>query len=272
MKKFGRICSPALVLTLLLFFSSSRLPAQDYEPYVGQQGKDVIWVPTPEDQTEAMLDLAGVTAADYVLDLGSGDGRIVIAAAKRGATALGIEFNPDLVELSERNADIAGVSDRASFVKADLFESDFSKASVITMYLLPDLNLKLRPKILNLAPGTRIVSHAFTMGEWKSDENVMSGGRNLYLWIVPANVAGEWTWMETNEPVALHLEQKFQSVEGTLTVKEDTWPILNVELRGDRIAFTRGEQYYSGRVIQNRIRGTVQSSNTESEWTATRQP
>lgn len=270
MKKLERACLPVLALTLLLSFSISSSLAQEFEPYSGQPGKDVIWVPTPEDQTEVMLDLAEVSAGDYVIDLGSGDGRIVIAAAKRGARALGIEFNPDMVKLSERNAEIAGVSDRASFVQADIFESDFSKATVITMYLLPDLNLKLRPKILGMEPGTRVVSHAFTMGDWEADKSETSGGRYLYLWIVPARVGGDWTWMENNEPATLHLDQKFQSIEGTITTKNNSWPVQDANLRGDQIAFTCGGKDYSGQVTLDRIRGVVQSSDTESEWVAAR--
>ena len=143
---------------------------KEYEPSVGQEGKDVIWVPTPEELVQAMLDLAKVTPNDYVMDLGSGDGRIVIAAAKRGARATGIEYNPDMVELSRRNAEKAGVSARAAFMKADIFETDLSKATVITMYLLPSLNLKLRPTILDLKPGTRIVAHNFAMGDWEAEK------------------------------------------------------------------------------------------------------
>src|SRR3990170_2719354 len=171
-------------------------PAQKpYEPYSGQPGKDVVWVPTPQTLVDKMLDLAKVTQSDYVIDLGSGDGRTVITAAKRGARALGIEYNPDMVELSKRNAANEGVSDKANFIKADIFESDFSQATVITMFLLPDINLKLRPKILGLKPGTRIVSNSFTMGEWTADETAtLSGGCTSWcpalFWIVPAKAAG----------------------------------------------------------------------------------
>src|SRR5262245_61353235 len=155
-----------LAMCLAVFASGAY--AQDYQPQVGQEGKDVVWVPTPETMVQRMLDMAKVTSKDFVMDLGSGDGRTVIGAAKRGARALGVEYNPDMVELSKRNAAKEGVTERAQFVKADLFETDFSKATVITMFLLPDINLKLRPKILNLKPGTRVVSNSFTMGEWKA--------------------------------------------------------------------------------------------------------
>ncbi len=174
-----------LLAATFLLFTQGFANAQEYEPSVGQQGKDVIWVPTPEDLVQAMLDLAKVTPNDFVMDLGSGDGRIVIAAAKRGARAVGIEYNPDMVELSRRNAEKAGVSDKATFVNADIFATDFSQATVITMYLLPQLNLRLKPVILNLKPGTRIVSHAFTMGDWAPEQTIEKEGRTAYLWIVP---------------------------------------------------------------------------------------
>jgi len=141
-----------------------------FEPQVGQAGKDVVWVPTPQGVVDKMLDMAHVTKTDFVMDLGSGDGRTVITAAKRGARAMGIEYNPDLVELSKKNAEAAGMTARATFVKADLFETDFSKADVITMFLLPSINMKLRPKLLDLKPGTRIASNTFTMEDWQADE------------------------------------------------------------------------------------------------------
>ena len=176
----------------------------------GQQGKDVVWVPTSEKLVETMLDMAQLKADDNVIDLGSGDGRTVIAAAKRGATALGIEYNPDMVALSKTRAAEAGVADRATFAAADLFASDFTKATVITMFLLPDINLRLRPQILDLAPGTRIVSNTFTMGEWEPDrtETITDcvSWCTALLWIVPAKVQG--TWQTPDGP--LTLEQQFQ--------------------------------------------------------------
>ncbi|HWH77673.1 MAG TPA: class I SAM-dependent methyltransferase, partial [Candidatus Binatus sp.] len=189
------------LLLLIFLMACAGLPAaqsaQEFEPRVGQEGKDVIWVPTPQALVDKMLDMGKVTAKDFVIDLGSGDGRTVITAAKRGAKAMGIEYNPDMVELSKRNAAKEGVSDKATFAKADLFEADLSQATVITMFLLPDINLKLRPKILNLKPGIRIVSNSFTMGDWSSDETVsVKDGCVSYctahLWIVPAKVEGNW--------------------------------------------------------------------------------
>jgi precorrin-6B methylase 2 len=199
-----------------------------YEPHVGQQGKDVVWVPTPQALVDKMLDMAKATPRDYVIDLGSGDGRTVITAAKRGIRALGIEYEPEMVELSKRNAQKEGVSDRAQFIKADIFETDFSKATVITMFLLPQLNLKLRPQILELKPGTRIVSNSFDMAEWEADETAIldhSQGCEGYctarLWIVPAKVAGT----HKTKLGELRLEQEFQKVKGTLRTTGKDIPV-----------------------------------------------
>jgi len=243
-----------------------------FQPQVGQQGKDVVWVPTADVLVNKMLEMAKVTPQDYVMDLGSGDGRTVIAAAKRGARALGIEYNPDMVELSKRNAVNEGIGDTARFVKADLFESDFSEATVITMFLLPDINLRLRPKILDLRPGTRIVSNTFTMGEWTADETatVRDDGCSTYctalLWIVPAKVAGTWHLPRG----ALSLTQSFQMVAGTLTSGESTNPITNGRLRGDQISFSVGAAQYTGRVDGKTIEGTMTSGGGHNTWTATR--
>src|SRR5690348_15568814 len=207
-----------------------------FTPQVGQEGKDVIWVPTPQALVNKMLDMAKVTSKDYLMDLGSGDGRTVITAAKRGARAVGIEYNPDMVELSKRNAAKEGVSDKAQFMKADLFETDLSPATVITMFLLPDINIRLRPKILDLKPGTRIVSNSFTMGDWKEDETATategcSSYCTAYLWIVPAKVDGTWK-MPQGE---LTLKQTYQMVSGTLKNGSNTTQISNGKLHGDQI-------------------------------------
>jgi hypothetical protein len=244
-------------------------PAQDeFQPQVGQQGKDVIWVPTPQALVDKMLDMAKVTPKDYVMDLGSGDGRTVITAAKRGAKARGIEYNPDMVELSKRNAAKEGVSDKASFVNADLFESDFSDATVITLFLLPDINIRLRPKILDMKPGTRVVSNSFTMGEWKADETANAGNGcgswcTAYLWIVPAKVEGTWQ-MPQGE---LALKQTFQMVSGTLKSGNASTPITNGKLSGDQISFTAGGNQYTGRVNGNVMQGNAGSGGS---WKATR--
>ncbi len=242
--------------SLLAAFSSLALaqapqgkPA--YEPTSGQEGKDVVWVPTPQALVDRMLDMAKVTPRDFVMDLGSGDGRTVITAAKRGARALGVEYNPDMVELSRRNAEKEGVAGKASFVKADLFETDFSKASVITMFLLPDINLKLRPKILNLRPGTRIVSNSFTMGDWKEDERseltsdtgCTTSWCTALLWIVPAHVAG--TYKLPNGDVTF--KQQFQMLSGTLHAEGKTYA-LEGRVRGEDVTFKAAGRDYRGRV------------------------
>src|SRR5574341_2301880 len=213
---FARIWFLLLTLSLIGVSGEIRAASQEYEPQVGQEGKDVVWVPTPQALVDKMLDIAKVTPKDYVIDLGSGDGRTVITAAKRGSKALGIEYNPDMVELSKRNAAAEGVSDKASFVKADLFESDFSQAQVITMFLLPSINVKLRPKILDLKPGTRIVSNSFDMEDWKPDRTENAEGCSnwctAHLWIVPAKVGGTWKLPQGE----LAIKQTFQMIAGTL--------------------------------------------------------
>jgi precorrin-6B methylase 2 len=237
-----------------------------FEPTVGQAGKDVVWVPTPQALVEKMLDLAKVTPQDFVMDLGSGDGRTVITAAKRGARAQGIEYNPDMVELSKRNAAAAGVSDKANFVKADLFETDFSKAQVVTMFLLPSINMRLRPQILKMKPGTRIVSNTFTMEDWQPDQQETIGGDctswcTALLWIVPAQVQGTWQAGQS----ALTLKQTFQNVEGTL----GSTAITGGKLRGDEITFSVGKTKYTGRVNGNSISGTM-SGESSGAWSATK--
>ena len=233
--------------------------AQDkpFEPQVGQAGKDVIWVPTPQALVDKMMEMAKVTPSDTVIDLGSGDGRTVITAAKRGATAMGIEYNPDMVELSKRNAAKEGVGDKANFMKADLFESDFSKATVITMFLLPDINLRLRPKLLDMKPGTRIVSNTFDMGDWTPDEVANSvDGCTSYckanFWIVPAKVAGTWKLPQGE----LKLEQKYQMLTGTLRSGNNTTQISNGKMTGDQISFSVNGVQYNGKVIGDTMEGT----------------
>jgi SAM-dependent methyltransferase len=237
-----------IACSTLALAQAQRAPAASaFEPEVGQPGKDVVWVPTPQAVVDKMLDLARVTAKDYLIDLGSGDGRTVITAAKRGAHALGVEYNPDMVALSKRNAEAAGVSDRAQFVQADLFETDLSKATVITMFLLPDINLKLRPKLLGLKPGTRIVSNTFTMGDWQPDvrqtvDACDGSWCTALFWIVPARVAGQYKLPQGE----LTLKQSFQMLSGTLTNGERTVPIKG-KVRGDDVVFTAGGKEYHGR-------------------------
>ena len=254
-----------LSLSLIAVSGDIRAASPDYEPQVGQEGKDVVWVPTPQELVDKMLEMAKVTPKDYVIDLGSGDGRTVITAAKRGSKALGIEYNPDMVELSKRNAAKEGVSDKASFVKADLFESDFSQAQVITMFLLPSINIKLRPKILDLKPGTRIVSNSFDMEDWKADQTETVAGCNNWctamLWIVPAKLGGIWKLPQGE----LSIKQTFQMISGTLNQGGKSTPISG-KLNGDQISFTAGGSQYSGRVNGNSMEGTAGGA----KWSATR--
>jgi precorrin-6B methylase 2 len=237
--------------------------AQEYQPSVGQEGKDVIWVPTPPELVQEMLDMAKLTPSDFLVDLGSGDGRIVIAAAKRGARAMGVEFNPEMAALSKRTAEKEGVSAKATFVNGDIFVTDFSKATVLTMYLLPSLNMKLRPKILEMKPGTRVVAHAFDMEDWLPDQTEMVSERRAFLWIVPAKVAGVWT----SPNGELKLTQKFQALEGTLKGS----PLRDGKMNGTQITFQVAETQYSGSVSGNTIVGTVKrGTGPEVKWTATR--
>ena len=245
--------------------SASAQPAKTFEPQVGQQGKDVIWVPTPQALVDRMLDMAKATPADYVIDLGSGDGRTVITAAKRGIKAHGIEFNPDMVELSKRNAAKEGVGDTATFVQGDIFESDFSKATVVTMFLLSRLNLKLRPILLNMKPGTRVVSNTFDMGDWPPDQTVEAKGEctsycRAFLWIIPAKVGGTWQMADSE----LTLQQTYQMVSGTLKTGNVIAPITEGRLNGDQITFTAAGKQYTGTVKGNTIEG-------DGNWRATRQ-
>ena len=246
---------------------SGTAAAEEYRPVIGQRGKDVIWVPTPGNLIEAMLDAAGVTPDDHVIDLGSGDGRIVIAAARRGARALGIEYNPDLTELSRRNAEAAGVADRARFATADIFSSDLTRATVVTLYLLPDLNLRLRPTLLGLAPGTRVVSHAFHMGEWEPDETIFLADREAYLWIVPARADGVWTLHNGDTSSELRLVQNFQKLEGTL---RPGLPIAGGRIRGNRVSFRAGDASWEGRIAGDAMEGTVTSGGVRRTWSAAR--
>jgi precorrin-6B methylase 2 len=278
MIKFSRSRQSLLTFSLLLIAASLffRIEAagSEYEPRPYQDGKDVVWLPTAQALANKMLDLAKVTSQDYVIDLGSGDGRIVVTAAKRGARALGIEYNADLVALSKSNAAKEGVSDRAQFVQADLFESDFSQATVITMFLLPELNLKLRPRILALKPGTRIVSNSFNMDDWEADQTVdiskKEGCDNnyceAYCWIVPVTVDGAWELPQGE----LWFNQSFQMISGTLKSNSNVVAIKNGRLNGDLISFSAGGVQYKGRVSGNTMQGTFESGGRTVKWNASR--
>jgi len=260
-----------LALIAALSVAQAQREKVPYEPSVGQPGKDVVWVPTSQALVDKMLDTARVTPKDYVIDLGSGDGRTVITAAKRGAKALGIEFNPKMVELSRANAAKEGVTGKATFVRGDIFKSDFSKATVLTLFLLPDINLRLRPKILNMKPGTRVASNSFDMADWTPDQNIsltddcerFCAG---YFWIVPAKVQGTWKLPDGE----LTLKQDFQMLTGTAKIGGASTDISNAKMTGDQIAFSVGDTTYTGRVAGKVMEGVSKSASGETKWRATR--
>lgn len=243
------------------------------KPLVGQEGKDAIWVPTPNALIDAMLDLAKVTAADRVVDLGSGDGRAVIAAARRGATAHGVEFDANLVAVSRAAAAKAGVGDKATFEQADMFTVDFSDSTVVVLFLLPALNEKLRPSILNMRPGTRVVSNTFEMGGWRPDEESSIREEcdfffcKALLWIVPAKIEGEWTIDRDGTSARLSLKQQFQTFTGSLASSGAAMPVTEGRLRADELTFTAGGTVFTGKVRGDIIEGTTKSGGT---WQARR--
>lgn len=238
-----------------------------YQPLIAQRGKDVMWMPTPNNIVTEMLEAAQVTSTDVVYDLGSGDGKIPIEAAKRyGARGIGIEFNSDLAALARRNAQQAGVSDRVTFVTGDIFEEDFSNATVVTLYLLTQLNIKLKPRLLAMKPGTRIVSNTFAMGSWEPDEKVLSEGEvSGYFWIVPAKVEGNWTLSDLPgwPDARLKLTQKSQKFDGDLLSGDSLQQRIEGHLRGAQISFDyldrdHQRQTFTGIVSANKIHGTIQ--------------
>jgi SAM-dependent methyltransferase len=277
----------ALILFALLFAAApgyaQQAPAESKEfvPQSGQPGKDVVWVPTPESVVERMLRMARVGKNDFVIDLGSGDGRTVIMAAQKfGARAMGIEYNPDMVALSNRNAEKAGLGGKVKFMKADLFETDFSQATVITMYLLPAINIKLRPKILDMRPGTRVVSHAFNMEDWQPDQTATVEGRDAYLWIVPAKVAGPWKLAvpagNGEQAWQVTLEQQFQKISGKAQLGGKAFSLTDARLRGAAIHFSFVDgngvkREFSGTARGDRMEGTTQTQGAAPvKWTASR--
>jgi SAM-dependent methyltransferase len=259
-----------IILTFLISAGSvlAQSPKEPFKPYEGQEGKDVVWVPTPAILVEKMLDLAKVTSSDFVMDLGSGDGRNIIAAARRGARALGVEYNPNMVELSRRSAATQGVADKAQFVQGDMFEADISQATVLALFLLPDNLRKLTAKFLDMKPGSRIVANYFGIEGWSADEtekieNECVTWCTALLYIVPAKVAGNWRLPQG----VLTLEQNFQMFSGSLSSGGAGTPITNGRLRGDAISFHVGGIEYTGRISGNTMSGVIQGGGT---WTATR--
>lgn len=268
--RFRTIVRLLLALLLPLTAVSGEIAQAPYQPKMGQPGKDVVWIPSPHDTVEMMLDMARVTPNDYVVDLGSGDGRNVIAAARRGARALGVEYNPDLVELSKRAAAKEGVADKATFVQGDMYEADISRATVLVLFLVPDNLNKLTPKFFDLKPGTRIVSNTYEIGGgWEPDATerlrLCATWCGAHLYIVPAKVAGTWRLPQGQ----LTLEQEFQKIAGTYETSGISLPIENGQLRGDEIHFTVNAVEYSGRVSGDSIEG-VAKGRTTGTWTAKR--
>lgn len=275
MTQLSRLCR-ALAITVALAApalvdDAVAQSATTYEPKIGQSGKDVIWVPTPQALVDQMLRMAKVTPQDYVVDLGSGDGRTVITAARIGAKTLGIEYNPDMVELSKRNAAQDGIGEKARFINGDIFATDFSDATVVTMFLLPSLNLKLRPKLLEMKPGTRLVSNTFNMGDWQPDEtaNVEKDCPTYcraLLWIVPAKVEGKWQLGQSE----LTLVQEYQLIRGTLSTGNVEAPVTGGKLAGDEIFFTAAGTTYTGWVKGGSMEGTARGGGADDRWQASR--
>jgi hypothetical protein len=272
------------LLRLLLvsaLLSAAPAYAQKYEPHVGQAGKDVIWVPTPDEVVDRMLTMAQVGPGDIHFDLGAGNGKIAIAAAKRGANATGIEYNPDMANYANEQAKAAGVygtgPGKATIRQADIFVTDFSKATVITLYLLPTLNMKLRPQILSMKPGTRVASHSFTMEDWEADEISSLDGRRAYFWVVPAQVGGNWTLDAGGQKNEITIEQTFQKITGWVNLsKQVQGGLREARLHGAAIAFAYVDQSglqrdFTGKVDGKRMEGTFKDSKGhEGHWSATR--
>jgi len=272
----------AIAFTAAFSAPSSAQQPGGFAPQVGRSGKDVIWVPTPDDVVDRMLRMAQTTPNDFVVDLGSGDGKIVIAAAKKfGARSMGVEFDPEMVKHAQRNAQAAGVTDKATFRNADIFATDYSQATVVTLYLLPSLNVKLRPQLLNMRPGTRIASHSFDMDDWQADEISIVEGKRAHLWIVPARLQGNWTTevMIGGAPrqYDMNLEQRFQRITGSVGLGPVRAGLREPLLRGAEISFSfvddQGQRrdFTGSAVSANRIEGSYRADNgSDGRWSATR--
>lgn len=281
LRAFGAACALSALVSSGALAQAAATPAQaqkapgaatstePYKPVSGQEGKDVVWVPTPQKLVDSMLDMTKVTKDDYLVDLGSGDGRTVITAAKRGIRAHGVEYNPDLVTLSQRAAKDEGVAERATFVQGDIFKTNFSDATVVTLFLLPSLNEQLRPILLDMKPGVRVASNTFDMGDWQPDDRVVVENADCeswckaMLWIIPAKVAGDW---KTNNG-DLKLSQTYQMLTGTLSKGGAALPISEAKMTGPDIAFTAGGVRYTGKVEGDKISGKTADGK---DWSATR--
>lgn len=281
MRWLATVSALALLLPPVLAQAPARSRADcesTYKPNVGQQGKDVVWVPTPDDVVERMLDMAEVKAGDTVIDLGAGDGKIAIAAGKRGATAIGVEYNPEMVKLAQCMVRVEGVGDRTRIVEGDIFKIDFDEADVVTMYLLPSLNRCVRHRILDMAPGTRVASHQFDMGDWEADEKDDVDGRSVYLWIVPARVGGNWALREDDGPfrLAVTFDQVFQKVTGEARIGGRAARLSDVSLRGRDLAFSfkdpdGGTRTFTGALQDDRLSGTLSGNGREIAVSGTQQ-
>jgi SAM-dependent methyltransferase len=278
--KFSQLLAPWCALALLLpcALTASAAGREDcdrrFKPQIWQPGKDVVWLPTSDSLTQRMLQMAKVTAADRVYDLGAGDGKIAIAAARDfGAQAVGVEYDPTLAQLGQCYVEAERLGGRVRIVQGDIFETDFSSATVVTLYLLPELNLRLRPTILKMKPGTRVVSHSFRMDDWEPDERSMSDDDVAYLWVVPANVAGNWSFREAegSGQLAVQLTQKFQELDG----RANGEPLLsNARVRGVQVDFAFVENAaatkVSGRVAGDRMDATVTRGGKTSSYVGAR--
>ena len=277
----------ALVAACTLAGARAQQPATEYafEPVIGMPGKDVVWVPTPPPVVEYMLDMAKVTPQDFVIDLGSGDGRIVIAAAKRGAKGFGVDLNKDLVQLSNEEATRLGFGERVQFLVRDMFETDLAPASVLTTYLLPHLNVRVRPQLLRqMKAGSRVVAYSFHMGEWQPDRVAQVNGLTVHYWTVPAAAMGTWQWKHDGIGFArdyqMDVQQRFQLISGSASVKTSVAYLRDMTLEGDRIGFTLTEEAgsalaqtrYQGRIEGDTITGVARTNNqTEAKpWRARR--
>ena len=280
-KEFNVIGSQHLMLAVLACFaalgSAWADPCKDLAPTRGQSGKDVIWIPTPEPLIDKMLTAAKVTSQDRVFDLGAGDGIIAITAARKfGAQSVGVEFNPKMADYARCKVQEAGMTEKVRIITGDIFVENFSSANVVTLYLLPDLNLRLRPTLLKMKPGTRIVSHAFNMGDWEPDETMSHEYSRGYFWVVPAQVEGDWMFsgMEGG-PMRVSLRQTYQNIGGMFTRASNTQPLVGARLRGEDISFQfstpdKNVHTFTGRVAGDRITGTVNSATLQTPVEAKR--